>query len=162
VLSDSEALFGTADGGTWRLLVKHEGGNWSAKDVWHSRAIKPYFNDMVVHKGFIYGFDGSSPTLFVCVDLENGKLKWKERGYGGGQVLLLPDQDLLLVLTEKNEVALVEANPEKRKELCKLPLLRGVKSWSHPVIARGKLFIRNDEEAACYEVGEAMTAAADY
>jgi hypothetical protein len=114
---------------------------------------------MVIHKGHIYGFDGSTTIFFVCVNLDDGKLKWKERGYGGGQVLLLPDQGLLLVLTEKNEVALVEAYPEKRKELCKIPLLHGTKSWSHPVVAHGKLFIRNDQEAACYDVGEVVSGA---
>jgi hypothetical protein len=122
-------------------------------------AIKPYFNDMVIYKGHIYGFDGSSVILFTCINLEDGKMKWKERGYGGGQVLLIQDQGLLVILTEKNEVALVEASPEKRKELCRVPLLQGIKSWSHPVVAHGKLFIRNDEEAACYDVGEIQTAA---
>ena len=154
IVSDTDVLFGTGDGGTWRVKVSNDGGEWKTEQVWESRAIKPYFNDMVVHKGFIYGFDGSSTVLFNCVDLATGKLKWRERGYGGGQVLLLPDQDLLVVLTEKNEVALVETNPEKRTELCKLPMLTGIKSWSHPVIARGKLYIRNDEEAACYDVSE--------
>jgi outer membrane protein assembly factor BamB len=154
VLNDSEVLYGTADGGTWRVKVTRDGSDWTTKQVWESKAIKPYFNDMVVHKGFIYGFDGNSTIFFVCIDLATGKMKWRERGYAGGQVLLLPDQDLLLILTEHNEVALVETNPEKRKELCKLPMLEGNKSWSHPVVARGKLYIRNDEEAACYDVGE--------
>lgn len=154
ILNDSEVLFGTGDGGTWRIKVEKQGDAWSTKQVWESKAIKPYFNDMVVHKGFIYGFDGASTIFFTCIDLATGKLKWRERGYGGGQVLLLPDQDLLLVLTEKNEVALLKANPEKREELCKLPMLKGIKSWSHPVVARGKLFIRNDEEAACYDISE--------
>jgi outer membrane protein assembly factor BamB len=161
ILGDSDVLYGTSDGGTWRLRLMHEslGSEWSVEEVWLSKAIKPYFNDMVVHKDHIYGFDGNSTIFFVCVSLADGKLKWKERGYGGGQVLLLPDQDLLLILSEKNkiatekiEVALVEANPAVRKELCRLPMLQGVKSWSHPVVAYGKLFIRNDEEAACYDV----------
>jgi outer membrane protein assembly factor BamB len=158
VLNDSEVLFGTTEG-TSRLLISHEGNEWSTKEVWHSMAIKPYFNDMVIYKGHIYGFDGSSVILFTCINLEDGKMKWKERGYGGGQVLLIQDQGLLVILTEKNEVALVEASPEKRKELCRVPLLQGIKSWSHPVVAHGKLFIRNDEEAACYDVGEIQTAA---
>ncbi|HEV8058513.1 MAG TPA: PQQ-binding-like beta-propeller repeat protein [Gemmataceae bacterium] len=153
VLSDSEVLYGTTNG-TWRVKVSHEGNEWTTKQVWESKAIKPYFNDMVVHKGYIYGFDGSSTILFTCIDLADGKMKWRERGYRGGQVLLLPDQDLLLILTEGNEVALVKTNPEKREELCKLPMLKGVKSWSHPVVAKGKLYLRNDEEAACYDIAD--------
>jgi outer membrane protein assembly factor BamB len=155
VLGDTDVLYGTAGEGTLRLRVSREGEKWSTKEVWHSRAIKPYFNDMVLHQGYIYGFDGANSILFTCVDLADGKTKWRERGYGGGQVLLLPDQNLLIILTETNDVALVEASPERRKELCKVQLLKGVKSWSHPVVAHGKLFIRNDEEAACYEVSPA-------
>ena len=133
ILGDSDVLYGTSDGGTWRLRLKHEspGSEWSVEEVWLSKAIKPYFNDMVVHKDHIYGFDGNSTIFFVCVSLADGKLMWKERGYGGGQVLLLPDQDLLLILSEKNkiaaekiEVALVEANPADARNCAGCPCSR--------------------------------------
>jgi hypothetical protein len=68
-------------------------------------------------------------------------------------VLLLPDQDLLLVLSEKGEVALVEASPEGHKELGRVQAIEG-KTWNHPVVAHGKLFVRNGEWAACYELAE--------
>src|SRR5437588_12415959 len=85
-----------------------------AEQVWETRAIAPYYNDLVVHKGHIYGFHNN---LLACLDVETGKPLWKERGYDNGQVLLLPNQDLLLVLSEKGEVALVEAYPGERREL---------------------------------------------
>ena len=123
---------------------------WTTQDVWPapSRAIRPYYNDLVVHQGHIYGFDNN---FFTCVSLEDGKGKWKARGYGNGQVLLLADQDLLLILSETGEVALVEAKPDGHKELCKFQAIEG-KTWNHPVMAHGRLFVRNGEEAACYEL----------
>jgi outer membrane protein assembly factor BamB len=152
VLNDSDVLLGTGFGfGTRLIRVNHEGDSWAANQVWHTTAIKPYFNDLVVHRDHIYGFDAS---FFVCVSLaEPAKPKWKARGYGSGQVLLLPDQDLLLILSEKGDVVLVEARPDGHKEFARFKAFEG-KTWNHPVVAHGKLFIRNGEEAACYQLTE--------
>jgi outer membrane protein assembly factor BamB len=152
VLEDGDVLLGTGFGmGTVRLHVTGMGDAWQATERWKSRAIKPYFNDLVVHRGHLYGFDN---YFLTCVSLEDGKGNWKERGYGNGQVLLLADQDLLLVLSEKGEVALVEAKPEGHHDLARFQAIDG-KTWNHPVVANGKLFVRNGEEAACYELSEA-------
>ncbi|MBS0261670.1 MAG: hypothetical protein JSS02_06895, partial [Planctomycetes bacterium] len=75
----------------------------------------------------------------------------KARGYGNGEVLLLAEQGLLLILSEQGELALLKASPERHTELFKIAAIKG-KTWNHPVVARGKLFVRNGEEAACYEL----------
>jgi outer membrane protein assembly factor BamB len=149
MIDDSDVLLGTGFGfGTRRIHIARDGDSWTTSDAWTSKAIKPYFNDLVVHRGHIYGFDGS---FFTCVSLENGKGKWRTGKYGNGQVLLLADQNLLLVISEKGEVALVEANPDDHKQLARFQALEG-KTWNHPVIAHGMLFVRNGEEAACYRL----------
>lgn len=149
LLGDSDVLIGTGFGfGTRRMRVSRVGDAWVAQEVWTTRAIKPYYNDLVVYQGHLYGFDAN---FFTCVSLEDGKGKWKARGYGNGQVLLLAEQGLLLVLSEKGEVALVEASPAGHKELGRFQAIEG-KTWNHPVIAHGKLFVRNGEEAACYRL----------
>jgi outer membrane protein assembly factor BamB len=148
-VSDTDFLIGSSFGkGTRRVRAARDGDKWTAEQVWETTAVSPYYNDAVVHKGHLYGFNG---IFLTCVDLKNGKLAWKERGYGAGQVLLLPDQDLLVVLAETGDVAIVEAKPEGRKELGRFKAFEG-KTWNHPVVAHGKLFIRNGEEAACYEL----------
>jgi outer membrane protein assembly factor BamB len=48
---------------------------------------------------------------------------------------------------------LVAASPDGRKELCRFKAING-KSWNHPVLAHGKLFVRNGEEAACFQLVE--------
>ncbi|HEV8062998.1 MAG TPA: PQQ-binding-like beta-propeller repeat protein [Gemmataceae bacterium] len=153
LVGDSDILFGTVDNGMRRVRVLHQSEVWETNEIWTTKAIKPYFSDFVVHKDHAYGFDG---IFFTCVDLADGKAKWKARGYGSGQVLLLPDQELLLILSEKGEGALVQASPETHKELCRMPMIKG-KTWNHPVLAHGKLFVRNDEEAACYQLNEEGT-----
>lgn len=151
VLDGDDVLIGTPFGiGTRRIHVSHKGGAWSTDEVWTTKAIKPYFNDLVVSKDHLYGFDGQ---FFVCVGLADGKLAWKARGYGAGQVLLLADQGVLLIASEKGEVALVKASPERHEELGKFPAIEG-KTWNHPVLAHGKLYVRNGEEAACYQLAE--------
>ncbi len=152
VLSDTDVLVGTPLGlGTRRLRVgRGADGGWAAQEVWTTLAIKPYFNDLVTHGGHLYGFDG---VFLTCVSLEDGASKWRVRGYGNGQVLLLADQGLLLVLSEKGEVALVQASPEGHKQLARFQAIKG-KTWNHPVIAHGKLFVRNGEEMACFQLAE--------
>ena len=56
---------------------------------------------------------------------------------------------MLLVLSEQGEAALVEAKAEAANEVAKFQAIEG-KTWNHPVIAHGKLLVRNGEQAACY------------
>jgi outer membrane protein assembly factor BamB len=151
VLDGSDVLIGTGmDHGTRRVRVGREGSDWTTQEIWTTRAIKPYYNDQVIHQGHLYGFDG---PFLTCVSLDEGKGKWRARGYGNGQVLLLADQGLLLVLSEKGEAVLLEASPEAHKVLGRFQAIES-KTWNHPVVAHGKLFVRNDEEMACYNLTE--------
>jgi outer membrane protein assembly factor BamB len=94
-----------------------------------------------IHKGHAYGYEGMK---LVCVDLKDGSRKWKEGRYGG-QMLLLADQDLLIILTERGDIALVNADPENYTELNRIQAIEG-KTWNHPVIANDILLVRNTKE----------------
>ncbi len=150
LVGDSDLLLATPLHGMRRLHVTHAGDKWGKDDVWETKDISPYYNDLVIYNDHLYGFDSS---FFTCVSLADGKKKWRARGYGTGQVILLPEQGLLLVSTEKGEVALVKATPERHEELAKFKAIDG-KTWNHPVVARGKLFIRNGDEVACFQLPE--------
>jgi outer membrane protein assembly factor BamB len=141
--------------GSRRLRVTRTGDDWSVAIDWESKDFKPYFNDFVVADGHAWGFDAN---IFCCIDLKTGKRTWKGGRYGYGQVLLLADQKLLLVLSETGEAVLLKADPQRHTEVCRFAALEG-KTWNHPVIVRGKLYLRNAGEMACYDVFPIETAA---
>jgi hypothetical protein len=149
---------GDAMGGTGirRLAVAHGPGGWTATERWLSKGLKPYFSDFVVHEGHAYGFDGS---ILSCIDLEDGTRKWKGGRYGHGQLVLLPEQDLLLVLSEEGELALVGATPGSFTEIARVPAIEG-KTWNHPVLAGDTLLVRNDREMAAFRLRTASATAA--
>jgi outer membrane protein assembly factor BamB len=130
-----------------RVTVTHEGEEWKTRDIWTSPGIKSVFNDKVIHKGYAYGFDG---PYMACVDLRDGKRMWRGDRYQGFN-LLLADQDIILVLTEKGEVALVAASPDKFTELSRFQALKG-KTWNLPAISGNILIVRNAQEMAAFRL----------
>ncbi len=134
--------------GTRRISVARGAGGWSVEERWTSNRLKSNFNDLVVHRGHAFGFDGS---ILACLDVETGERRWKGGRYGQGQLVLLADQDLLLVISEKGELALVGATPEKFTEHARFQALEG-KTWNHPVVAGDLLLVRNAQEMAAFRL----------
>src|SRR5262245_50190846 len=145
----NEVLFDAGpDLGTALIHLSHSDGSWIAAERWISRQLKPSFNDFVLRDNAVYGFDG---RIFTCINLQTGRRLWRDGRYGSGQVLLLGDQSLLVVATDEGEVVLVAADPNQHRELGRFQAING-KTWNHPVIAHGRLYVRNAEEIACYEI----------
>jgi outer membrane protein assembly factor BamB len=128
--------------------ITREGDAWSAERRWDSRDLKPSFNDFVHRHGYLYGFD---QNMLACIDTASGKRQWKRGRYGFGQVLLLPNAGRLLVLGEKGQVVTLAANPKRHEELGQFQAIEG-KTWNHPIVVGSRLFVRNGEEAACYDL----------
>lgn len=149
VASNGDLLISVSESsGLRRLTVGQSQDGWTTKERWTTEDMNPWFNDFVVHNGHAFGFDGSS---LVCVNLDDGKLKWKGKRYGYGQLVLLPEQDVLLVLSEQGELALAKATPDQFTELAHIPALEG-KTWNHPVLVGDVLLVRNDHEMVAYRL----------
>ena len=136
--------------------IAHDADNQlKATLVWETPRLKAKFTNVIHRGGYIYGLDDG---VLVCLDLANGQRKWKRGRYGHGQVILVDDSDeiddqsgLLLVSAESGDVLLVEVNPNESKELARFPALTS-KTWNNPALAGQYLLVRNDREAACYEL----------
>jgi outer membrane protein assembly factor BamB/multidrug transporter EmrE-like cation transporter len=152
VTADGDLLITAGDAmggvGMRRIAIAHGPAGWSAEERWTSAGLKPAFNDSVVHNGYVYGFDGA---ILACIDAKDGARKWKGGRYGNGQLVLLRDQDVLLVISEEGELALVKAAPDQFTELAHFPALEG-KTWNHPVLAGDRLLVRNGSEMAAFRL----------
>ncbi len=135
--------------GTRAIRVSKAGAGLSAETLWTAKGLKPDFTDLVATGGYVYGIDGG---LLVCLDLKDGQRKWKEGRYGKGQTLLLEPAGLLLIAAEDGRVVLVAADPARHHEIASFQALEG-KTWNHPVLIGKRLYVRNAQEAACYELG---------
>jgi outer membrane protein assembly factor BamB len=131
------------------------GGELAAEELWSAGQFKPDFTDFVERGGFLYGIDGG---FLTCVDVKAGERKWKGGRYGKGQVLLLENSAALLVAAEDGRVVLVRTEPGEHVELGAFKALEG-KTWNHPVVVGDRLYVRNAQEAACFQL--ALKHAAD-
>jgi outer membrane protein assembly factor BamB len=147
LVADGDLLI-SSGGGMRRVAARQGPGGWTIEERWLSNGLKPYFNDFVVHRGHAFGFDGS---ILASIDLEDGQRRWKGGRYGNGQLVLLADQDLLLVLSEQGELALVVATPDQFTALARFPAIEG-KTWNHPVLVGDVLLVRNAQEMAAFRL----------
>jgi outer membrane protein assembly factor BamB len=128
------------------LEVTRAGDKLQARSIWENTRMKNKFASSLLHDGYIYGLD---EAILACLDAKTGEVKWKGGRYGYGQVLLAGDY--LIVLTEGGEVVLVRATPERHIELARFQAIEG-KTWNHPVIANGRLLVRNLQEMAAFDI----------
>lgn len=128
-------------------ISRGDGGAWKATPLWRHPHMKTKFTNVVVRDGHVYGLD--DPGILECVELATGKRLWKQGRYGHGQIIMVGD--LLLVQAESGDVVLVDVSPEGPTELARMAVFDR-KTWNNPAVSGRYLLVRNDEEAACYEL----------
>lgn len=116
--------------------------------AWRNTELQSHFNSPVLYKGHIYGI--GDPGVLVCIDPNTGQALWKQRGYEKGGLTVV-DGVLIAVKGGNGEVTMVSAVPDGFHELGSVRPLGG-QSWTPPVVARGKLIIRNTKALACLDL----------
>jgi len=132
--------------GSALLEVSQQDHQFRASAVWETHRMKNKFSGAVLHEGYIYGLD---EAILACIDVSSGELMWKGGRYGYGQVLLASGH--LIIVTEKGDLVLVKATPERHMELARFGAVEG-KTWNNPAIGNGQLLVRNTREMVSYRI----------
>lgn len=111
-------------------------------EVWRSRVMKNQLNSCVLIDGHLYGSDGdeSKTSSFKCIEFATGTEKWSEPGIGFSSLTAADGK--LIIMTAKGELIFAKANPSKFEPLSRTTLLSG-RCWTAPVLANGRLYVRN-------------------
>ena len=119
-------------------------------EVWPpNKNMKLKFNEAVQLGDYVYGLDDG---ILVCLNVKTGERAWKGGRFRYGQVLLWGDK--LIVQAEAGYVAVVEARPDKFVEVTRVEALND-RTWNMPIVNKGRLYVRNAAEAACFELPKA-------
>jgi outer membrane protein assembly factor BamB len=134
-------------GGAARLTSS--GGNPAVKEIYFTRQMQNHHGGVVLVGDYLYGFDNNTLT---CIEFKTGKIMWTDRSVGKGSVTYA--DGYLYARSERGPVALVIANPKAYVEKGRFeqPNRTGNPSWSYPVIANGKLYLRDQEGMLCYDI----------
>jgi outer membrane protein assembly factor BamB len=144
------AASGYGTGGGLAKLAKADAG-FTATEVYFTREMKNHHGGMVLLDGHIYG---SNEGQLACLNFKSGQAKWQARQPGKGSIACADGQLYYRNEGGKGTLFLVEATPDKYVEHGRFdqPERTGLSAWSHPVIANGKLYIRDQDLLLCYDV----------
>jgi outer membrane protein assembly factor BamB len=135
-------------GGGQAKVVKTAGG-FEAEQQYFLNRFQNHHGGVILVKDHLYGTTGGT---LLCVDFKTGKTAWEDRSVGKGSVAYA--DGLLYVRGEGGKVALVEATPTKYVEKGRFeqPDRSKQPAWPHPVVANGKLYLRDWDILLCYDV----------
>lgn len=140
-----DTVFISSNYGKGGAMLRIVGGKPSV--VWQTRYMRNHFNGSVLVNGFLYGNDENT---LRCMDARTGQERWQMRGMGKGG--LIASDGKLIVMTERGELLVLAANPNKYTEIARAKVLDGT-CWTHPVLANGRLYCRNaDGTLVCLDV----------
>lgn len=145
-------------GGVWLKLKKDANGDTDAEEVWLSKKMQNQHGGVIIHDGCLYGANGGNEGgALACLELATGKVFWDERdhperGVGKGSVALADGR--LYFRTESGTMLLVEPSSKHYIERGRFdpPDRSDLPAWSHPVIANGRLYLRDHHVLLCYNV----------
>lgn len=147
---------GYGDGGTALLEITEKGNKLEATEIYYksSQELQNHHGGMIMIGDFVYMGQGHNNGFPACVEWKTGKNLWdKSRGAGTGSAAIVAADGKLYFRYQDSTMALIDTATDKYNLISqfKLPTHNG-ESWPHPVIAGGKLFVRDQDELACFDI----------
>ncbi|HXY32603.1 MAG TPA: PQQ-binding-like beta-propeller repeat protein [Planctomycetaceae bacterium] len=138
-------------GATLLQLAQGENGGVQANVMYHTRFMNSHFGGMVCVGGNVYGANGD---VLTCFNLERQAIAWQNRSVG--KCTLTYAEGNLYVRGDNGPVALVEATPDgyHDKGHFSPPTSGNGRAWAYPVVAAGRLFLRDEDGLLCYSLRE--------
>jgi outer membrane protein assembly factor BamB len=134
--------------GTGLAKISTSGGGQVAEQVYFLKKLQSHHGGAVKIGDYLYSNGGGT---LMCIHFLTGEIVWQARSVGKGS--LVAADDMLYVLSEGQQVALVEANPKEYVEHGRIKFARhGRPSWAHPVVCGGRLYIRDQGALTAYNI----------
>jgi hypothetical protein len=143
-------VFLSSDYGTGAALVAlaTNGSDVSASEVYFTREMRNHHASSVLVRDHLYGF---SSSILTAMRFDTGEVAWRDRSVGKGSLVFADER--LYLFSEDGVVGLAEANPHRYVEHGRFSLQTGnAPTWAHPVVAGGKLFLRDQDTIYAYDV----------
>jgi outer membrane protein assembly factor BamB len=141
------------NGGGAVRLCKDASGAVQAEEIYFTTSMQNHHGGMIVHDGALYGAAGGNGGGFlVCLDFPTGEILWRDRKAPKGSLALADGR--LYLRTEDGAIILIEPDREGFAERGRFeqPDRSESPAWTHPVIANGKLYIRDQGVLFCYDI----------
>ena len=143
-------VFLSSDYGTGAALLSlgADGNKVIVSEIYFTNDMRNHHASSVLVGDFLYGF---SSSILTAMQFDTGKVAWRDRSVGKGSVVVADNQ--LYLFSEQGVVGLADVNPSQYVERGRFQLKTGsLPTWSHPVVAGGKLFLRDQDAIYAYNV----------
>jgi outer membrane protein assembly factor BamB len=148
-----EGIVASSAYGAGSALFTFDGKTLDKK--WGTRYLNSHFSTPIYHDGYIYGSDhfvNDGVGDFVCIDAATGKEMWREPT--GVASVIMADKKLVII-TESGNIRIASATPGGWKQLAAFDNVVSKRCWTAPVLANGRIFIRNDSgKLVCIDVSK--------
>ena len=151
IVKDNEVFVTSSyDVGCNLFQVTPQDGKFTVKEIYASRNMKNHHGGCILLNGFVYG---CNDAMLTCLDFQTGSVKWKNRSIGKSS-LACAEGRLYVRAEGSGAVALIDATPDGYHLISQFdqPDRSDAMAWPHPIIANGRLYLRDQDVLLCYDI----------